>query len=46
MNLCAAYQEDLIANEFLRVGPNCANGTCQFAITNHAHKPAGENSVS
>jgi hypothetical protein len=38
MSLCTAYQEDLIANEFLRVGPNCANVSCQFPITSHSHR--------
>jgi hypothetical protein len=34
--LCKAYQENLIAYDFLRVGPNCANFNCQFPITDHA----------
>ena len=40
MSLCTAYQEDLIANEFLRVGPNCVNVSCQFPITSHSHRQA------
>jgi hypothetical protein len=40
MSLCTAYQEDLIANEFLRVGAKCANESCQFPITSHSHRQA------
>ena len=39
MSLCAAYLEDLIDYEFLRLGPNCANASCQLPITSHLRRP-------
>jgi hypothetical protein len=36
MEVCQAYQEDLIANEFLHEGPNCAG--CRRPIGFHAHR--------
>jgi hypothetical protein len=39
MPLCLAFQEDLIAYDFLRNGPLCANPSCLEAIGNHNHRP-------
>ena len=39
MILCSANLEDLIAYEFLRLGPNCANASCQLPITSHPRRP-------
>ena len=41
LNLCAGYQEDLMAHDFLRIGANCANPNCCQPISDHLHKPQG-----
>ena len=42
MSLCSAQLEDLIAFEFIRVGPNYANASYQLPITSHPHRPVVE----
>ena len=44
--LCHAFLEDFIDNDYLRVGPNCANSSCCFPITSHPRRPGPKNKMA